>query len=135
MRKSRSQCSFKFRISKYWWEDRDYNDFFNFKNETYAHKFRIFTQNIWKKIISKNFDVKKRTRVRNSKFKSANNANRISSSKFETSNRLHRETSNFDLQLAKLTFRISHEYSCAKICEFVQFNKLIVYIYENLQDS
>ena len=92
-------------------------------------------QSIWKKIISKNFDVKKKTRVRNSKFKFANSANRISSSMFETSSRLHRETSSFDLQLAEFTLRISHEYSCAKINELVQFNKQNDYIIENLQDN
>ena len=39
----------------------------------------------------------------------------------------------FDLQLAKFTLRISHEYSCVEICEFVQLNKLIDYITKSLQ--
>ena len=40
-------------------ENRDYNDFLNFMNETYIHKFKISVAKHIKKIILKNFDVKK----------------------------------------------------------------------------
>ena len=72
MRKSRSHCFFKFQKSRYRCENRDYNDFSNFKNETYIHKSKNLYCNAYERIliISKNFDIKKRTRVRYSEFKS-----------------------------------------------------------------
>ena len=53
--------------------------FFQINTSTYKHtSSRISMQSIWKKIISKNFDVKKKTHVKHSKFKSTKSANRIS---------------------------------------------------------
>ena len=59
------------KISKYRCENRDYNDSSNFKKETYTHKSRNLCCRAYERIliISKNFDAKKKTRVKNSKFK------------------------------------------------------------------
>ena len=86
-------------------------------------------------VISRDFGAKEGARVRNSGFRPAGSAGRIPPSMFETPSRLYRETSSFGLQLAGFTLRISHEYSCARISEFVQFNKQNDYIIEDLQGN
>ena len=63
-----------FQINDWKCENHDYNDFSN--QEIY--KFRIFVAKHIEMIISKNFDVKKKTYVKHSKFKSTKSVNRIS---------------------------------------------------------
>ena len=52
-------------------EDRDYNDSSSHENEAYLHKSRNFCCKVYERIliISRNFDAKKRARVRNAEFK------------------------------------------------------------------
>ena len=65
-----------FRINDFRCENYDYNDFSNQK----IYKFKNFCYNANEKIliISKNFDVKKKTYIKHSKFMSTKNSNRIS---------------------------------------------------------
>ena len=72
VRRSRSQCSFKSQKSRYRCEGRDYSDSSSLKNEAYIHKSRNLCCNAYERIliISKDFDVKKKARVRYSEFKS-----------------------------------------------------------------
>ena len=52
-------------------ENRDYSDSSNHEDEAYLHKSRNLCCKAYERIliISRNFDVKKKTRVRNSEFK------------------------------------------------------------------